>query len=341
MRSRQRYPVQVMALLWLVSAGSAHGQPQGDGAPDRAFAPAPQRPWEREVTGEDRRQAEALFQEAVTAHEQLLRDQAQAGYEAALARWDNPHIHWNLALLMVDMGQPLRAYEHIDAVLAWGPDAFAEDDWAEFAGLRRRLLAEDLGVIEARSDQDGAEIALDGKPWFHGPASARQVVLPGEHVITARRPGHFPLARTVVVPAGAQGTVAITLSVDGINRERRWQPWLPWAVSASGALVAVVGVGLDRNVQRVDAFERELADKCGGKTMCDPATPSSYDRAVMKYRFALGSMIVGSTAVAAGLALVLLNQPRAYRTEDRGAGRFELAPIVSADAAGASARLRF
>lgn len=320
-----------MLALLLAGVTAARAQP-GAGA----------RAWDVGVPAADRRAAEALFGHAVELHEQLLRAQAVARYEQALALWENPYIRWNLALLMNDMGQHLRAYEHLERALAWGPEALGRDDWAKLAGMRRMLLAERLAVIEARCDQPGAALALDGKPWFRGPGAARRVVLPGEHVLTASKPGHFPLARTIILPAGSRGAVTVWLSIDGIVVQRRWARWQPWVVVGGGAAVALVGAGLER-AARSDLAEarRTLARRCAGAVTCDPATPRAHGRGVFQRRVAAGALAMAGAITAAGLVLAYLNQPRVYRTEDRGGSAFDLVPMAAPDAAGVAARFRF
>ena len=330
MKPRRLRHAWLIIIFWLAGTASAQGQPE-----------PVSRPWERDVSAEDRRLAETLFAQASEFHTQLLRDYAVTRYEEALSHWDNPDIRWNLALLMKDMGQYLLAWEHLEAALAWGPEAFDERDRDKPLAMRQTLLQHHLAVVEARCDQPGAEVALDGKPWFRGAGGARRVVLPGEHVLTARKPGYFPVARTIFVLAGRPAAVTMLLSVDGIFEKRRWKPWMPWAVISSGVVMGVMGAGLDWDAFRLrNGAEGELAE-CVGMGMCEPKTPTSYDRALWEHRIGTGAMVVGGAVAAAGLALVFLNQPRVYRTEDRERGTFELVPMVSPDTAGASAQFRF
>jgi hypothetical protein len=322
---------------WLVTAMVLAGTTSARAQP--ASAP---RPWEQGISAEERLMAEELFDQAVELHEQLLRDQAATRYAEALSHWENPRIRWNLALVTKDMGQYLQAHEHLERALAWGREAFDEQDWRKITALRETLLERHLAVVEARCDQSGAEIALDGKPWFRGPGSARQVVLPGEHVITARRIGYFPMARNIVLPAGTQGAVTVSLSMDGIVEQRRWEAWKPWAVVGTGMAMAVLAAGFEVKARGdLAGATRELARECGGDPSCDPATPDAYRRGLLEHRIALGLVDLAGAVVVGGMAMVFFNQPRAYRTEDRPEGSFELVPIASPDRAGVSARLRF
>lgn len=320
---------------WLVTACLLAGTAPAQGQPDAA-----PRPWERDVPAEDKRRAEMLFAQAIELHEQLLRDQAAAHYQEALSLWENPVIRWNLALLMKDMGQYLRAHEHLERALAWEPGAFDERDRDKLLTMRQELLRQHLAMVEAHCDQPGAELAIDGKPWFRGPGSARQVVLPGEHLITAKQPGYFPVTRNIVLPAGAQGVVTVSMSVDGIFEKRRWKSWIPWTMAGSGVVTGMVGAGLDLYARRQHAqARRELAWACGSG--CAPATPRSYRGALWGHRIGTGAMVVGGTVAAASLMLVFFNQPRSYRTEDQGPGGFELGPMASPGTAGVSASFEF
>lgn len=65
-----------------------------------------------------------------------------------------------------------------------------------------------------------------------------------------------------------------------------------------------------------------------------------YDRAVTENQLAIGAFVAGGTAVAVGLALAWLNQPRAHRPE-APPSPIELIPTVSPGRAGVSALIRF
>src|SRR5262245_60504024 len=77
-------------------------------------------PWYRPVSADVRQRAQALFAQAVDKHLQLLRGDALALYEQALALWDNPDIQWNLALVLEDLGEYLRAYRQLENAQRWG-----------------------------------------------------------------------------------------------------------------------------------------------------------------------------------------------------------------------------
>lgn len=297
-------------------------------------------PWYQPSTAEARLRAQALFEQAVDKHQQLLRGDAMDLYEQALALWDNPDIRWNLALVLEDLGQYLRAHQQLDAALRWEAGLGAE----QLQAIRDRMHAleiQRLARIEADSDEPGAEIKLDGQPWFRGAGTQRTLVLPGEHYISAGKAGYFPVTRSVSLAAGQNARTALSMDADRLIETRRWSSWKPWAVVATGVAVAAVGAGLERRtfVDRRAAADA-LARGCNtGRCRSNPS--DSYDRAKLENGLAIGALAAGSTAVAVGLTLAWLNQSRAHRTEARAPSRIELTPILSPHQAELSARVRF
>lgn len=331
MRPMQRYVCLAMLLAWLAGVRAAEAQSGGSSSP-----------WYQGTSAEVRKTAEALYAQALDLHKQLLRDQALAKYEEALKHWEHPHVRWNLALLLTDMGQYLRAYENLEKALAWGSEAFDKDRWNKMKQLKQRLLGQHLAVLEVHSGEPKAEVAADGKRWFRGPGTRRKVVLPGEHVITANKPGYFPLVKAVTLPAGKQGTVVLAMDVDGIFEKRKWAWWKPWAVVGSGLALGLVGAGLQWQADNhFDQANREFQTGCNTGLQCDPSTPSIYGRAVTESRIAVGSLIAAGLTAATGLTLVYINRARAYRSQPTSTPILELSPILSEAAAGVSARIEF
>lgn len=298
-------------------------------------------PWYQQTPADARQRAQALFEAAIDKHQQLLREEARELYEQALAQWDNPDIQWNLALALEELGQYLRAHEQLESTLRWDA-ALGAERLRDVQARMRALETQRLARIEAYSPEPGADIKIDGQPWFRGAGCRSTPVLPGTHYIASTKPGYFPVTRSVYVTAGQQAHVALAMDADHLVDTRRWAAWKPWAVLAVG--VAVTAVGSDLEVQalaqRTSAAEA-LRDRCQTLT-CEPArSPAVYDRAVTNHRLAIGAFAVGGTAVAVGVALAWLNQPRPHRTEARAPSTIEFAPILSPQQAGVSAQVRF
>ena len=317
----------MLALVLALSAARAENAQAGD------------EPWYQQVPAEARQRAQALFAQAIDKHQQLLRGDALALYEQALAVWDNPDIQWNLALVLEDLGQYLRAYQELDRALRWG-EALGPERLREIRDRMQALETQRLARIAADREEPAAEITLDGKPWLPHAGRRSMVVVPGEHYLAARKPGYFPVTRTVYVKAGHEARVPLPMDQDRFLEKRRWTAWKPWVTIAAGVAVAAVGAGLEwKAFADQDAAAGALV-RCE-KLTCEPTDSALYERASVEHGLAVGAFAAGGAAVAVGLALAWLNQPRTHRTEARPPSRIELVPIVSPHQAELSALVRF
>jgi len=296
-------------------------------------------PWYQQSTAEAQQRADALFKQAVDKHQQLLRVDAMELYEQALAIWDNPDIRWNLALVLNDLGKYLPAHEQLEGTLRWGATLGLE----RLAEVRERMQAletQRLARIEAVSDEPGADIKLDGQPWFHGAGRESTLVLPGTHYIAETKSGYSPTTVSVVVAAGEQYRATLHMVVDHTVEMRRWAAWRPWSLVALGTAVTAVGAGLERQAfARRDAAAKRLQQLCN-TIVCEPMNPRDSDRAARDYHWALGALATGGTAIAVGLVLVWFNRPQMLRPEVIPSS-VELVADISPNGAEVSARLRF
>src|SRR5262245_19349265 len=182
-------------------------------------------PWYQQATA-DISQAKDLFRKAVDAHRQLSREAARDLYEQALALWNNPDIQWNLALVLEDLGQYLRAYNLLVEALRWR-EALGAERLSVIRSRMQKLETQHLGRIEASSDVPGAEITFDCQPWFHGPGRQSRPVEVGEHYIAARKLGFFQVTRRVSTKAGYAALVRLPMDADRRLETRRWSAWTP------------------------------------------------------------------------------------------------------------------
>ena len=297
-------------------------------------------PWYQQATAEARQRAQVLFEQAFDKHQQLLRGEAKDLYEQALALWDNPDIRWNLALVLADLGEYLRAHEQLDRTLRWEAALGAE----RLREVRERIAVLEtlrLGRIETSVEAPAAEITLDGQPWLRRAGRRSALVAPGQHYVAARKPGHFPVTQSVSVKAGQLARVALPMDEDRLVKTRRWAVWKPWVLVGAGLAAAAAGAELERRT----LAHRDVAT-AGALVGCTPLVcdshPSNiYDRVGKEHQRALGVVAASSTALAVGLTLVWLNRPRARRTEARPPTRIELTPMLSLDQAEVSALVRF
>jgi hypothetical protein len=84
-----------------------------------------------------------------------------------------------------------------------------------------------------------------------------------------------------------------------------------------------------------------LRGRCHTLRCAPTPRPALDDRAVTNNTLATGAFAIGGTAVAVGLVLAWLNQPRLHRAETRALPRIELTPILSPHQAELSALVRF
>jgi len=296
-------------------------------------------PWYRPVPADVRKRAQALFAQAIDKHQQLLRGDALALYEQALALWDNPDIQWNLALVLDDLGQYLRAHQELTRALRWG-SALGLERLRQVRDRMRALETQRLARIETYREERAAVITLDGKPWLLAAGRRSTLVLPGEHYLAARKPGHLPVTRPVYVKAGQQARVPLPMDKERLDVTRRWAAWKPPALTLFGVAVATMGAELGRRALALKDEAQELIKKCNGLT-CDTKPTDLYKQADVRQWLSIGAVSTGGVVVAIGLVLARLNKPRAHRTEARPPSKIELTPILSAHRAELSALVRF
>lgn len=340
MKSPARYPrIRAVAAAGLAALALVLAPPVAHAEAGRTGG----EPWFQQTPADARQRAQALFAQALDKHQQLLRGEARELYEQALALWDNPDIRWNLALVLEDLGQYLRAHQQLEGALHWEAAVGAER-LREIRDRMRTLEIEHLARIEVCSEEPGADVKLDGQPWLRDAASRSMLVLSGEHYIAASKPGYFPVSRTVYVKAGQRARVVLRMDEDRLIETRRWAVWKPWAMVLAGVAVAAVGVDLEQQaIAHRNAAAKLLPGPCNSFFGCTPTpSPAGYDRAVTDRQTAIGAFVAGGATLVVGLTMVRLNeQLHVHRTEARAPGPIEVTPILSADQVGISARLRF
>ncbi|WP_437563390.1 PEGA domain-containing protein [Sorangium sp. So ce542] len=263
--------------------------------------------------------------------------EARAKYEEALAVWEHPQIRLYLGRVLMHIDLPLLAHDNLRLALKWGPGSLAPAMEQEARAALRRLTEQELAAIEVRCDEPGATVLLDGKPWFVGPGAERRVVMPGEHVVTARKDGYFTVVKSMLVVAGKEASGQVELSADATITQRRWPAWLPWATLGAGAALSLAGGGL---MWHAGTTNERADDRV--RDACDPScAPYSRDGYVLEHRLAIGASVAGGATVLTGVILLFMNRPQSYRTEDRGGVNVEFRPAASLETAGLSARIVF
>ena len=84
---------------------------------------AGERPWAVGVSAEQQKTALAKFRQANELLNNGLFARAAESYKAALESWKHPAIHYNLALALMNVDQPIEAYESLQKSIVYGVDS--------------------------------------------------------------------------------------------------------------------------------------------------------------------------------------------------------------------------
>jgi hypothetical protein len=272
-------------------------------------------PWEQGVPQARRDQAQALFAEGNALFAQQAHQPALEKYKAAIALWDHPLIRFNMAVTLVRLDRILEAADDLDSALRFGAQPFTPELYRQ-AQDYQKLVSGRVGNIEASCDAAGAQVLLDGKPWFMCPATKKQRVLTGEHVVVGEKQDFLTISRRMIVTGGATASTKLALlPLDAVVKLEYPSPrWLPWTTASTGAAILLGGLGL-RFVARnqMDQFEADFHTRCPNGCMADysdvPDLKRDRDSAELKGQIAVTMMVAGGVATVGGAVWVFLNRP--------------------------------
>lgn len=330
-------------VLSIESIDTGHAEDPAGNAADR--------PWARGVSPEDQEIALARFAEGNILLKDSLFAQAADTYREALAHWSHPRIHYNLALALLSLDQPIAVYENLQAAMRYGADGLDPDKHNQARGYLA-LIGQQLARIEVRCDEPGAEVTLDGKLLFTGPGSQKTLVRIGEHRLIASKRGYLTASRPISLLPGQELRVGLELmALDRVTESRRhWSAWKPWTVVGGGTALALAGGYLHwQSSQGFLAYDEGVADECddGCPDGVSEDLRARHDRAMLQQRLAIASYAAGGVALATGMVLAYVNRARVVHVDlsDNGGSVASAAtavtPMVSPDGIGASATFRF
>jgi len=316
----------------LDSASSA-AEPAGasdDGASD----------WRTEATPEQQKAARRLFLEGNDLVKESLFVQAVDKYEKALAYWDHPGIHYNLALALINLDQPVRLRAHLIESLKYGESAVGADK-ARRAKQYITLVEKQLTELTIRSNHPGARIELDGKLLFTAPGEFHDFVRPGQHTVRATATGYETTERSLSLVAGERTEVPVRLykSEDWIQNERRWKSWGPITTTASGA--AVLGLGFAVYAigsKQVRDFDADVEERCGAVGCAAGEIDDSASRGENLQGLGIGTIALGGATLVTGGVLLYLNRPIPHRVDPEAGDRVSFAPALGPNMVGLTGR---
>jgi len=321
--------VKSRAIGLLLAAGVATGV---TGAASTAAA----NPWTDGVPEAQQDQANAIFEEGNQLFAQQAHNPALEKYRAALALWDHPLIRFNLAVTLIRLDRPLEAIEELERALRFGEDPFKKDLYQQAVDYQARIRGR-VGHIEASCSQAGAQVLLDGKPWFSCPGSQKLRVMAGEHALVGQLAGYLTSAQRLIVAGGGTATEALKLvPLESVMVVKyRYPRWIPYTVVGAGVTLGLTGLATYLSgANLITEYETEFGTQCANG--CKPGENQYLDdkKERAEFRGALGVslMIAGGVASVGGAVLTILNRPQKFVPQ------LEVAPTAGGLTAGATFR---
>ncbi|WP_224367360.1 hypothetical protein [Hyalangium versicolor] len=275
-----------------------------------------QNPWTQGVSPKQQADATMLFNAGNRDYEKALFLSAADFYRKALAQWEHPAIHYNLALALMDTGRKLELREHLEAAVRYGSGPL-EQKLFEHAKQLKTFIEKQLVRVDVSCEAAGVSVSMDGRLLFTSPGRYEGWELPGSHVFLATQEGYPPNQRTRVTREGE----SITLHIQGVYDDvqltryrRKWAAWKPWSVLGVGA--ALVAGGAFTHLQgRSDIRAFDDTVKRSGDTglKLTPDLDALRSRGMRLQKVGVGAYGVGGAAIVAGVILTIVNRAEPYR----------------------------
>ncbi len=304
------------------------------------------RPWARGVSQERQHAALLLFREGNAALKESLFLKATQKYREALKEWDHPAVHYNLALALVNLDQPVETYEHLEAALKYGAAPLDSDKFDQ-ARRYKSLVEKQLARIDVVCNEPGALVKMDGVTLFTAPGSHKALIRAGPHTIIAAKEGFITVEESKVLPAGMESKFDLKLDVASAKTVYKtlWPSYVQWLVIGGG--VALAGTGLAMHLAAggsYDAYDADIASCAStGGGFCQPsgAIVSRKQAGDTLQPLAFVFYGLGGAAIVTGAILAYINRPIAYTVTTGTEVKASLWPSVSPDGVGARFHLAF
>ena len=303
----------------------------------------PVTPWSEGVPEASQNRALQMFQQGNVLLEQMKYTEAVARYEQALAVWDHPNIRFNMALCLMNMRQPLQAWDQLKRALRFGDAPLGKRLYTEAMTYQAALEAS-LAELTVKSAQPDVSILVDGVRVLKGAGEHTMKLLAGKHQLVATRAGYTTDSRALDLPAGRPTVEQIQLQPEVVkvqreNYERRWRWWLPWGVAGTGVALGLVGSGVYLSARSdMKGFDRALAQACpDGCARGDIPKELTAKETAARRKSGVGvGLWAGAGALVIGSGVMaILNRPR--KAEER---RITPAIAIAPDYVGAGVTVR-
>ncbi|MCE9673492.1 hypothetical protein LY474_37365 [Myxococcus stipitatus] len=298
------------------------------------------RPWATGVSAEDQQAAQALFREGNDHLRESVFVEAIRSYRRALGHWNHPAIHYNLALALMNLDQPIEVHKHLQSAMRHGVEPLDAGRF-EHARAYQALIEQQLTWVDIACDEVGAVVTLNGQPLFTAPGRFQGLIRPGTHSIVALKEGYLSTEKRQALMPGEKVTFHLDLFTEEqvIRYRRRWSTWVPWAVLGTGlAIAGGGGVMHSKAEERFRAFDARI-----------PATGAPLSSELSSLRrqgsrlqgAAIGAYSLGGAVLLSGAIMLYLNRRESYRITPETNERFTAAPFVSAGSRGLLGEFRF
>lgn len=291
--------------------------------------------------------------------------QSVGRYREALRCWDHPAIHYNLALSLINLDQPIEVFEQVTEALKYGADPLGKDKF-DHANEYLKLVAGQLADIEVTCNKPGAKISVDGKEVFTAPGAYKAKVRVGKHTFFGDKEGYNARVTAPFIGPGETFRIELKLyTVEELTRyRRRWdRRWMPYTVIGAGVLVGLVGGAFELSANSsFKDFDNAVA-RCNTTSLMNspkdtPMGCPSSTAGLLNMRNSgntkrtigyVGYGVAGA-AVVTGAVLAFLNRSQPYQVRpeeleeekaESAAHPVAFAPIVSPEMTGAMVQGHF
>lgn len=303
----------------------------------------------RTVSEGNERAASMAFREGNERLNDGLFVKAAEAYRKALAAWDHPAIHYNLALALINLDQPIEVYNHLNKALQYGAEPLEKDKF-DHGKEYLRLIEGQLADVEVSCDKPGAKVSVDGKEVFVAPGTYKAKVRVGKHTFHADKEGHPARAEAPFIGAGE--TYRINLKVyttkELTRHRRKWQrAWVPYAVMGGGAAIGITGGLFALSAQSSYDEYNQAIENCNQPSMgCDINEHKSLrDSGDSKRLMGFIGYGVAGAAIATGAVLAWINRTQPYQITpeqlEQSQPGVAVTPLVSPNAVGAMVQGHF
>ena len=271
------------------------------------------RPWATGVSETDQARALELLARGNVLFDQDAYMPALEVYRQALAIWDHPAIHYNIAVADIDLARTIDAYQELESALKF-PEAL-EPANREQALAYERLLHAQIVQLSIDCVDPGTKITLDGADLaVPCPGSLKQqLITPGRHHLIAAKPGY--LTQTIeLVPSGGETPherIDLMTIEEATVIHRRWKRWKPWTVVGASAAIGVAGLIVElQSAATFRSFDKAVATLCPDQPCATlPSIVSgAYTEARLENHVAIGLFATAGATLVTGAILVWLDR---------------------------------